>query len=161
VSVPLNTDLEAGFGADPETVSQTITLAIDAGAVGGNKEDYSENACSPLYDIDLSVERIKSTRRAITNFGMPFTLIGRTDGMNAGHSANLEQAIQRANLYREACADWFLVRDKNTVTTLVQENDGPINIVMGLSGLDVSFAELEYLAVRAVSIGDSLTRSIG
>ena len=163
VSVPVNADLEAGFGAEPEDVSQTIKLAIDAGAVGGNIEDYSGDLSCPLYSVELSIERIKAARREIDNSGVPFVLVGRTDEMNAGHSANLEQAIKRANLYREAGADCLFVpgvSDKANVSTLVKEISGPINVVMGLSGSDVSFAELADLGVRRVSIGGSLARSV-
>lgn len=163
VSVPVNADLEAGFGEAPEDVSRTIKSAIEVGAVGGNIEDYSGNPSSPLYSLDLSIERIKAARRAIQNAGMPFVLVARTDEMNAGHAANLEQAIKRANLYREAGADCLFVpgvSDIPTVATLVKEIAGPINVVMGLSGADVSFAELADLGVRRVSIGGSLARSV-
>lgn len=163
ISVPLNADLEAGFGIEPEVVAHTIKLAINAGAVGGNIEDYSGSFSKPLYDIDLSVSRIKAAREAIDQSDIPFVLVGRTDEMNAGHSASLDQAIKRANLYREAGADCLFipgVSDKKTVATLVQEIDGPINVVMGLSGSDVSFEELESLGVRRVSIGGSLARSV-
>lgn len=163
VSVPVNADLEAGFGADPEDVSQTIRLAIEAGAVGGNIEDYSGDPSNPLYSVDLSVERIRAARTEIDTSGVPFVLVGRTDEMNAGHSANLDEAINRANLYREAGADCLFVpgvSEKSAVRTLVKEISGPINVVMGLSGSDVSFHELADLGVRRVSIGGSLARSV-
>lgn len=163
VSVPVNADLEAGFGVKPEVVFQTIKLAIKAGAVGGNIEDYSGEPSSPLYDLELSIDRIKAARKAIDDAEIPFVLVGRTDEMNVGHSANLNQAIKRANLYREAGADCLFVpgvSDKATVATLVQEIDGPINVVMGLSGPHDSFNELANLGVRRVSIGGSLTRSV-
>ncbi len=162
VSVPVNADLEAGFGTEPEDVSQTIKFAMQAGAVGGNIEDYSGNPSSPLYSLELSIERLKAARREIDSSGVPFVLIGRTDEMNAGHS-NLNHAIKRANLYREAGADCLFVpgvSDRTTVATLVKEISGPINVVMGLSGSDVSFKELAGLGVRRVSIGGSLARSI-
>lgn len=163
VSVPVNADLEAGFGPEPKDVVHTIKLAIEAGAAGGNIEDYSGDSTSPLYSIDLSIERIKAARQEINSSGVPFVLVGRTDEMNVGHSANIDQAIIRANLYREAGADCLFVpgvSDRATVATLVKEIDGPINVVMGLSGSDVSFGELADLGVRRVSIGGSLARSV-
>src|SRR5688500_6831427 len=36
VSVPVSADLEEGFGEEPETVATTISLALAAGAAGGN-----------------------------------------------------------------------------------------------------------------------------
>lgn len=163
VTVPINADLEAGFGRQPETVSQTIKMAIDAGAVGGNIEDNTGDPSNPLYDLELSVDRIRAARNAIDDSKIPFVLIGRTDEMIAGHSANLAQAINRANLYREAGADCLFipgVSDKESVAILVKEIDGPINVVMGLSGSEVSFHELENLGVRRVSVGGSLARSV-
>jgi 2-methylisocitrate lyase-like PEP mutase family enzyme len=163
VSVPVNADLEAGFGAEPEVVAQTIGLAIKAGAVGGNIEDYSGDAAMPLYDLDLAVARIKAARETIDKSDVPFVLVGRTDELLSGHTKSLDLAIRRANLYREAGADCLFVpggSDRETVNTLVKEIDGPINVVMGLSGSDVSFGELESLGVRRVSIGGSLARAV-
>jgi len=163
VSVPVNADLEAGFGPGPEDVLKTIKLAIKAGAAGGNIEDYSGDPSAPLYALELSIERIRAARKEIDHSDVPFVLVGRTDEMNAGHSANLDQAIKRANLYYEAGADCLFVpgvSDKKTVATLVKEIEGPINVVMGLSGSDVSFQELADLGVRRVSIGGSLARSV-
>lgn len=52
VSVPVNADLEGGFGNKPEDVAKTITMAIEAGAVGGNIEDYTGPQHSFVqYDI--------------------------------------------------------------------------------------------------------------
>src|SRR5262245_52719510 len=39
VTVPVNGDLEAGFGDTPERVAETVRMAIDAGLAGGNIED--------------------------------------------------------------------------------------------------------------------------
>lgn len=163
VDVPVNADLEAGFGAEPDYVAETIRLAIEAGAVGGNIEDYTGNASSPLYSLEYSIARIKAAKAAIEQANVPFVLVGRTDEMNAGHSKNLSDAINRANHYYEAGADCLFVpgvSDKLTVSTLVKEIVGPINVVMGLSGSDVSFQELADLGVRRVSIGGSLARAM-
>ena len=40
VDIPVSGDLEAGYGDDPETVAETISLSIDSGMVGGNIEDH-------------------------------------------------------------------------------------------------------------------------
>src|SRR5262245_51649440 len=37
--VPVNGDLEAGYGDSPEAVAETIRLAVAAGLAGGNIED--------------------------------------------------------------------------------------------------------------------------
>ena len=54
--VPVNGDLEAGYGDTPEAVAETIRLAIEIGLAGGNIED--KKAGEGLYDEALAVERI-------------------------------------------------------------------------------------------------------
>lgn len=163
VSVPVNADLEGGFGNTPEDVAQTILLAIKAGAVGGNIEDYTGIEADPLYDRTLAVERIAAARKVIDESGIPFVLVARTDRLNIGRPKGLAEAIERVNLYREAGADCLFApgaSDAKTVRKLVQELEGPLNVVMGLSGSDVSFGQLRDLGVRRVSVGGSLARSL-
>jgi 2-methylisocitrate lyase-like PEP mutase family enzyme len=163
VSIPVNADLEAGFGNSPEDVAETLKLAIQSGAVGANIEDYTGIKDHPLYDRSLAVERIKAARRAIDESGIPFVLVARTDRFNIGIPGDLSEAIERANLYREAGADCLFApgaSDVDTVRELVRELAGPLNVVMGLSGCDVSFAQLRDLGVRRVSVGGSLARSL-
>ena len=105
VSVPVNADLEGGFGDSPETVAKTIQLAIEAGAVGGNIEDYTGVEESPLYEMSLAVERIQAAREAIDASDIPFVLVGRTDRLNINQPDGFSEAVLRANLYREAGAD--------------------------------------------------------
>lgn len=163
VSVPVNADLESGFGDSPEAVADSVRRAIEAGAVGGNIEDYTGDEAHPLYDRSLAVERIAAARRAIDDSGIPFVLVARTDRFNIGKPGGLAEAIERANLYREAGADCLFApgaSDVDTVRELVHELTGPLNVVMGLSGSDVSLAQLRDLGVRRVSIGGSLARAL-
>ena len=46
VSVPMSADLEAGYGATPDEVAQTVALVAAMGVVGGNLEDAVEGPCS-------------------------------------------------------------------------------------------------------------------
>lgn len=163
VSAPVNVDLESGFGESPEAVANTIRLAIQAGAMGGNIEDYTGIEGTPLYDRGLAVERIAAARQAIDESGTPFVLVGRTDRLIIGQPAGLVEAIERVNLYREAGADCLFVpgaSDPETIRTIVRETASPLNVVMGLSGGDMSFNQLRDLGVRRISIGGSLARSL-
>ena len=56
VAVPVSGDLENGYGADPETVAETIRRSIAQGMVGGSIEDSTAEPDEPLYDIGLAVE---------------------------------------------------------------------------------------------------------
>lgn len=163
VSVPVNADLEGGFGDSPEIVAKTIQLAIDAGAVGGNIEDYTGIEESPLYETSLAVERIQAARETIDASGMPFVLVGRTDRLNINQPDGFSEAVLRANLYREAGADCLFApgaSDLATVSELVKEINGPINVVMGLSGSELSVTQLKDAGVRRISIGGSLARAV-
>jgi 2-methylisocitrate lyase-like PEP mutase family enzyme len=163
VSVPLNADLEAGYGVSPESVAETIAMTIATGAVGGNIEDYTGEKTAPLFEVNLAVERIRGARHAIDQSGIPFVLTARTDCFLVGHSDAFAESVRRANLFRQAGADCLFipgVSDEAEVAKLVKEVNGPMNIVMGLTGNSLSFSDLKRLGVRRISIGGSLARAV-
>lgn len=159
VSLPVNGDLEAGYGAAPETVAETVRLAIDAGLAGGNIEDHGGGA---LYDEALAVERIAAARAAIDASGSDFVLTARTDGQLLKTPESLAGSIRRANAYREAGADCLFVPGVNgleAISTLVREIGGPLNVVMGLGPTDLAVADLRAAGVARVSLGGSIARA--
>jgi len=163
VAVPLNADLEAGYGVSPEAVAETITKTIAAGAAGGNIEDFTGDKSHPLFETQLAVDRIRAARAAVNRSGMPFVLTARADCYLVGHADAFAESVRRANLFREAGADCLFVpgvSDADTIGRLVKEIDGPINIVMGLTGNALSLADLKALGVRRISIGGSLARAM-
>lgn len=161
VAVPLSADLEDGYGESPETVATTISMALAAGAAGGNIEDFTGDRTRPLYDAELSVDRIRAARAAVDAGGEPFVLVGRTDGLLVGGS--LDDCIRRGNAYLAAGADCAFVpgaADAATIGTLVRELDGPLNVVMGLTGNALSMDDLRALGVRRVTVGGSIARAM-
>jgi 2-methylisocitrate lyase-like PEP mutase family enzyme len=161
VNVPVNADLEAGYGDGPEIVAETIKLAIEAGAAGGNIEDRMPGEIK-LYDEALAVERIAAARRAIDAMGGAFVLTARTDGFLVSASDALKRSIRRANLYRAAGADCLFVPgpvDVGAVVTLVREIEGPLNVVMGLGQAAGNANALIAAGVRRISLGGSIARS--
>jgi 2-methylisocitrate lyase-like PEP mutase family enzyme len=163
VRVPVSADLESGYGATPEAAAETVALAIGLGAVGANIEDYTGLEATPLFEETLAVERVHAIRRRADATGVPFTLTARTDAFLVHHPNAFEEAVRRANLYREAGADCLFVpgvADSATIAALVQEISGPINVVMGLSGNALTVAQLRDLGVRRISIGGSLSRAV-
>lgn len=162
VDLPVSADLEAGYGAAPERVGETIRQAITVGAVGGNIEDVMGEPRAPLFDLMLACERIRAAREAADASGIPFTLTARTDCYLAGVDAPFAAAVQRANRYRQAGADCLFVpgvSDPEVIAALVKEIDGPLNVVMGLSGSTLSVSQLAALGVRRITIGGSLARA--
>ncbi|MEV2220546.1 isocitrate lyase/phosphoenolpyruvate mutase family protein [Nocardia vinacea] len=161
VGVPVSADLEEGYGEKPETVATTISSALDAGAAGGNIEDFTGDSTRPLYDLELCADRIRAARAAIDAGGEPFVLVGRTDGLLVDIS--LDECIRRANAYLAAGADCAFVPgagDATTIGTLVRELDGPLNVVMGLTGNALSLDDLRELGVRRVTVGGSIFRAM-
>lgn len=162
VTLPVSADLEAGFGAAPEDVAETIRLVIQAGVVGGNIEDLSGDPHTPLLGLELAADRIRAAREAAERSGITFTLTARTDCYLANVPTPFAEAVRRANRFREMGADCLFipgVKDAQTIAALVREIDGPINVVMGLTGSAFTVPELNSLGVRRISIGGSLARS--
>jgi 2-methylisocitrate lyase-like PEP mutase family enzyme len=161
VDVPVSADLEEGYGASPEAVADTIRRTIATGAAGGNIEDFTGQHTTPLFDRELAVDRIRAARAAVDAAGEPFVLVGRADPLLVGQP--IGEAIDRANAYLAAGAHCAFVpgaADAATIGTLVRELDGPLNVVMGLSGNALSLADLRELGVRRVTVGGSIARAM-
>ncbi len=161
VAVPVSADLEEGFGESPETVADTISMALDAGAAGGNIEDFTGERTRPLHDPALAADRIRAARAAVDAAGEPFVLVGRTDALLVG--GTVADCVERANAYLAAGAHCAFVpgaADAATIGTLVRELDGPLNVVMGLTGNALSLADLRELGVRRVTVGGSIARAM-
>ncbi len=161
VRIPVNGDLEAGYGDQPEEVAQTIRLAIEAGLAGGNIEDKMPLALR-LYDEQLAVDRIRAARETIDGMGSAFVLTARSDAI-LWSKGGVAEAIRRSNLYRAAGADCSFTpgaSDPGTIRTLVHGIDGPLNMVMGLGGAQGNARDWIGLGVRRISVGGSLARAV-
>ena len=157
VDIPVNGDLEGGYGDEPAAVARTIELAIEAGLAGGNIEDFTDGV---LYPEELAIERIAAAREAINNSGTDFVLTGRTDGHLL--RTPLADSIRRANRYRQAGADCLYipgVNDLESIATLVREIDGPLNVVLGLGSSGLTVPALREAGVARISLGGSIARA--
>lgn len=160
VRVPVNGDLEAGWGDTPEAVAQTIRMAVDAGMAGGNIED-ADARNGGLYDEGLAVERIAAAAEAAKASG--FVLCARTDAFMTDGAGGIAAAIRRANRFREAGADCLYapgVVEMDDIRRLVAEIDGPINVVMGLGTSQGAAPALLDAGVQRISLGGSIARSV-
>ncbi|HEX4561417.1 MAG TPA: isocitrate lyase/phosphoenolpyruvate mutase family protein, partial [Gemmatimonadales bacterium] len=78
--LPVAADLEDGFGASPEDAAETIRLAgMEAGLVGGSIEDSTGDPRNPIYDFQLSVERVAAAAEAAHRLPFPFVFVGRAE----------------------------------------------------------------------------------
>ena len=57
--LPVNGDLEDGFGPDPEDCALTVEAAIAAGLAGLGIEDTTADPTRPIHDFDLAVARVR------------------------------------------------------------------------------------------------------
>ena len=159
VDLPVNGDLEDGYGERPDAVADTIRLAIDAGLAGGNIEDHAGGV---LYDEELAAERIAAAREVVDASGIGFVLTARTDGLLLRPPAPLADSIRRANRYRQAGADCLYVpgvNDLESIATLVTEIDGPLNVVIGLGNTNLTVDALRSVGVARISLGGSIARA--
>ena len=161
VKVPVTADILTGLGNTIKEVVATVTEIIAIGAVGINIEDGTDDG--HLIDLTQQVEKIRAVCSAVKAAGVPIVVNARTDSfwLKLGDAKeNLRASIERANRYREAGADCLFVpavTDRATIKTLVQQIDGPINILT-VPGCP-PIAELQQLGVRRVSEGSGPMRA--
>jgi methylisocitrate lyase len=131
-------DLESGYGDTPEMVGGTISLAIDAGAVGCNLED-SFPANGKLREIADQCARIRRVRQTADAAGIRFFINARTDVFfqrppEQHHDAMIVEAIERARAFAEAGADGIFapgLSDIALIARLTETSPVPVNIMIG------------------------------
>jgi 2-methylisocitrate lyase-like PEP mutase family enzyme len=157
VRLPLTADLEAGYGASNDAVSELASALVAAGAVGLNFEDSTGDARDPLFPVEQQVGRIRLLREATYALNVPVVINARTDVFLAQvgePETRFEHAVSRAHAYRRAGADCLFipgVSDAAIIGRLVEVVDGPLNILAGPA--TPSVAELERLGVARLSFG--------
>jgi 2-methylisocitrate lyase-like PEP mutase family enzyme len=159
--LPVNADLENGFGDTPNIVAETVRLAAAAGLVGGSIEDMSRRPGHPIYEHVHAVERIRAASEAARALPFAFTLTARAENYLAA-PPDLSDTIKRLHAYQEAGADVLYApgeTSKDDIAAIVRSVDRPVNVVMGLQGVQLSVAELSAIGVRRVSVGSALSRA--
>ena len=162
VPLPVNGDLENGYGDRPETVAETVRLAIEAGLAGGNIEDHDPRLHDGLYEEGLAAERVRVARETIDASGTSFVLNAKIDAYSLSLPDSLRTSIRRAQLYRDAGADCVYpcgVSDMESVRILIRETGAPVNIVVGWGGARFNLAELLDAGVTRISVGGSIARA--
>ena len=159
--LPVSADLENGFGDDPQTVAETIRLAGDAGLAGGSIEDSTARPDHPIYDLGLAVERVRAAVETARSLPFPFTLTARAENYLWGRP-DLADTIRRLQAYQEAGADVLFapgLTSREDIAAVVRSVDRPVNVVMGLQGVQLSLAELSEIGVKRISVGSALSRA--
>jgi 2-methylisocitrate lyase-like PEP mutase family enzyme len=159
--LPVSADLENGFGDAPETAAETIRLAAQAGVVGGSIEDATERPDDPIYEREHAVDRVRAAVAAARALSFPFTLTARAENYLHGRP-DLKDTIARLQAYQEAGADVLYapgLASKEDIAAVVTSVDRPVNVLMGLRGVQLSVPELSMLGVKRVSVGSALCRT--
>jgi 2-methylisocitrate lyase-like PEP mutase family enzyme len=159
--LPVSADLENGFGDAPDVAAETIRLAAAAGAVGGSIEDMSREPGHSIYEHEHAVERVRAAAEAARALPFPFTLTARAENYLVGRP-DLGDTIKRLQAYQMAGADVLYapgLTSIDEIASVIRSLDRPVNVVMGLQGVQLSVAELSAIGVRRVSVGSALARA--
>ncbi len=159
--LPVSADLENGFGDDPDTVAETVRQAAAAGLAGCSIEDDTQRAGDRIYPLELAVERVRAAVSAARALPFTFTLTARAENYLAGRP-DIKDTIRRLQAYQEAGADVLYapgLATRDDIAAVCSSVDRPVNVVMGLRGVQLSLAQLSELGVKRVSVGSALTRA--
>jgi 2-methylisocitrate lyase-like PEP mutase family enzyme len=157
-SLPVNADFEDGYGASPDQVAESVTLAVRTGVAGLSIEDASDGV---TLDLDVAVERLTAARQAIGASGHDVLLVGRADGFFNG-SPDLPGVLARLRAFAAAGADCLYapgISDPEAIRRIVEAvAPKPVNVLVGGSS-PVTVADLAALGVRRISVGGALARA--
>lgn len=159
--LPVSGDLENGYGHEPEAAAETIRLAAALGLVGGSIEDATGDESNPIYEIGRAKERIRAAAEAARSLPFPFTLCARAENFLHGRP-DLKGTILRLQAYQEVGADVLYAPGLTTreqIAAILREVDRPVNVLVGMPGLELSLKELSALGVRRLSTGSALARA--
>ncbi len=159
--LPVSADLENGYGHDPETVAETVRLAAEAGLSGCSIEDATGNPDAPIYGFEEAVRRIEAAAAAARSLPAPFMLTARAENYLFGRP-DLEDTIRRLRAFEDAGAGVLYapgLKTREEVKAVVDALTRPVNVVMGLQGVQLSAAELGDIGVRRISVGSALSRA--
>ena len=159
--LPVSADLEHGYGDDPKFAAETIRLAAAAGVVGGSIEDSTGRRDQPIYEKEHAAERVRAAAEAARSVPFTFTLTGRAENYLWGRP-DIRDTIARLQAYQEAGADVLYapgLATKEDIAAVVSSVDRPVNVVMGLQGVQLSLDDLSAIGVKRISVGSSLYRT--
>ena len=154
--LPINGDLEDGFGPAPEDCAATVRGAIAAGLAGVGIEDTTANDAAPIHDFDDAVERVRQAARAAKG---RIVLTGRTDNFLHGRM-DLDDTIRRLVAFAEVGADVLyapFLPDIASISAVVKAvSPKAVNVLIGPTSGPVPFTQLQAIGVKRVSIGAKL-----
>lgn len=154
--LPINGDLEDGFGFEPDDCVATVEASIAAGLAGLGIEDTTADPDQPIHDFDHAVARVRAAATAAKG---RILLTGRTDLLIQG-SDDVDEAIRRCVAFAEAGADVLyatgLGRIEDVRRLVAAVAPKPVNVHAAAA---LSIEMLTEAGVRRMSLGMSLYRA--
>jgi 2-methylisocitrate lyase-like PEP mutase family enzyme len=156
--LPVNGDLEDGFGPAPEDCVATVEASIAAGLAGLAIEDTTANPDAPIHGFDHAVARIRAAAKAARG---RILLTARTDNFLQGRP-DLDDTIRRLVAFAECGAEALYapgLPDMDAIEKVARAvAPVPLNVVFGPRSGPVPLAVLAAAGVRRVSLGGALYR---
>ena len=151
--LPVNGDLEDGYGPTPEDCVATVEAAIVGGLAGLGIEDTTADPARPIHDFDEAVARVRAAALAARG---RILLTGRTDNFLNGRP-DLDDTIRRLTAFADVGADVLYapgLRDMDAIDAVVRAvAPKPVNVLIGPG---VQLTELAAAGVRRISLGGAL-----
>jgi len=152
--LPVNADLENGFGDDPADVFETIERALEVGIAGCSIEDYDGKS---LYSRERATERIRAAAEANRASASPLVLTARAENFLRGNP-DLGDTIARLQAFQEAGADVLYapaLKQLDDIRAVVAAVDRPVNVLIMPMGPTVP--ELFDAGVIRISTGSAIS----
>ncbi|HEV3147354.1 MAG TPA: isocitrate lyase/phosphoenolpyruvate mutase family protein [Chthoniobacterales bacterium] len=157
--LPVNADFENGYADDLNWCAENARLCAETGVAGLSIEDAADRKESPIYDVDLAVERIHAVREGLHGTGV--LLVGRAEGFLVGRE-KLDQVIKRLVKYSDAGADCLYApgfKDRESNKAIIEAvAPKPANVLIGGPG-GLTMRDAEELGARRVSVGGAFARA--
>ncbi len=156
--LPVNGDLEDGYGPEPADCAATVEAAIEGGLAGLSIEDTTADPNQPIHPFDDAVERVRAAASAARG---RIVLTARADGFLHGQR-DLHDVVRRLVAFAEVGADVLyapFLPDIDAVATVVRAvAPKPVNVL----GVGVDLPSLTSAGVCRVSLGGALyQRALG
>jgi 2-methylisocitrate lyase-like PEP mutase family enzyme len=156
--LPVNGDLEDGFGPDPDDCARTVETAIAAGLAGLGIEDTTANPADPIHGFDSAVRRVRSAAASARG---RILLTGRADNYLHGRP-DLDDTIRRLVAFAEAGADVLYapgLPDIEAIRAVARAvAPKPINVVVRAATQGTGVEALGAAGAKRISLGGALYR---
>jgi 2-methylisocitrate lyase-like PEP mutase family enzyme len=164
VKIPVTADVESGYASCNSQLKENIKKLIETGIVGINFEDSLPDE-SNLFSKEEQAEKISLIRKTASEMGSSLFINARTDVFikenNLSKEEKLAEAIERGKAYKDAGADCFypiLLKEKESIQTIIEEVSLPVNILM-LPGVP-DFSTLKQIGVSRISLGPGFLKYV-